>query len=139
MNNKIITQTPQTCLRHIKHLPKSVAFRLVSLKKCKNKLKPHTYTHTLHAEVELPLANPESFVMALRLSVIQSPITWFSLCLCLLVYFSCLLSCTTVILSLVTRVYLCLLPLFFLTSISSNKKKKLLRLMLRHRQGCVSN
>lgn len=52
--------------------------------------------------------------MALRLSVIQSPITWFSLCLCLLVYFSSLLSCTTVILSLVTWVYLCLLPPFFL-------------------------
>lgn len=99
MNNKIITQTPHTFLRHRKHLPKSVAFRLVSLKKCKNKLKSHTHTH---AEVELPLADPESFVMALRLSVIQSPITWFSLCLCLLVYFSCLLSCATVILSLVT-------------------------------------
>lgn len=84
--------------KYLKHLPKSVAFRLVSMKKYENKL---THAHT-HKEVELPLENPQSFVMALRLSVIQSPITCFLLCV--LIYFSRLLSCSTVILSLVTWV-----------------------------------
>lgn len=42
MNYKIIIQMPHT---YLKHLPKSVAFRLVSMKKYENKL-THTHTHT---------------------------------------------------------------------------------------------
>lgn len=42
MNNKVITLTPHILTR-MKHLPESVAFRLVSLKKYGNHL---TQTHT---------------------------------------------------------------------------------------------
>lgn len=81
----------------MKHLPNSMAFRLLSLKKYENQQTPlhtHARTHThkrahtqILTELELPLVNPESFVMALRLSVIQSPVTWVSLSVCVSQFF----------------------------------------------------
>lgn len=105
-------------LTNMKHLTTSMAFRLVSLSEYENQLTPlHIRTCTeIHTELELPLVNPESFVMALRLSVIQNPVTWVSLSVCVSYVsplFLLICSPPSDTLSLVPWVSLCLLCVIF--------------------------
>lgn len=79
-----------THILYMKHLPSGKASGLCHSRHMRVNLNQHTrtqtrtHTHTeIHTELELPFVNPESFVLALRLSVKQSPLTWVSLCLCL--------------------------------------------------------
>lgn len=71
-----------THILYMKHLPSGKASGLCHSRHMRVNLNQLTHTE-IHTELELPFVNPESFVLALRLSVKQSPLTWVSLCLCL--------------------------------------------------------